>query len=107
MNFVYSARAKQKIRGTLNEQRKIIVQDGKEILERKLKQFNLNNNKENVTAIERYFGIQNQMDLFIRIAKAKIDLNKLRELEDNKGNLVIDKSFIQTETRRQTESLIT
>ena len=101
LNFVYSARAKQKIRGTLNEQRKIIVQDGKEILERKLKQFNLNNHKDNITAIERYFGINNQIDLFIRIAKAKIDLNKLRELENNKGNLLIDKSFIQNETRRQ------
>jgi GTP pyrophosphokinase len=104
LNYVYSARAKQKIRGTLNEQRKIIVQDGKEILERKLKQFNLNNTKENIIAIERYFGANNQTDLFIRIAKAKIDLNKLRELDDDKGNLVIDKNFLKTETRNHVNS---
>ncbi len=104
LNYVFSARAKQKIRGTLNEQRKIIVQDGKEILERKLKQFNLNNTKENIIAIERYFGANNQTDLFIRIAKSKIDLNKLRELEDVKGNLVIDKAFLQNETRKQQTS---
>ncbi len=104
LNYVFSARAKQKIRGTLNEQRKIIVQDGKEILERKLKQFNLNNTKENIVAIERYFGANNQTDLFIRIAKAKIDLNKLRELEDVKGNLLIDKAFLQNETRKKQDS---
>ena len=94
VNYVSSARAKQKIRGALNELRKAIVQDGKEILERKLKQFNLNNSKENIHIIERYFGANNQSDLFIRIAKAKIDLNKLRELEDQNGAIIIDKKFL-------------
>jgi len=102
--FVTSARAKQKIRGALNEIRKSIAQDGKEILDRKLKQFNLSNSKENIQAIEKYFGAGNLTDLYIRIAKLKIDLNKLRELEDLNGQLVIDKKyFASKESKEKTE----
>jgi guanosine-3',5'-bis(diphosphate) 3'-pyrophosphohydrolase len=102
--FVTSARAKQKIRGALNEIRKSIAQDGKEILDRKLKQFNLSNSKENIQAIEKYFGAGNLTDLYIRIAKLKIDLNKLRELEDVNGQLVIDKKcFASKESKEKTE----
>jgi GTP pyrophosphokinase len=104
IGFVTSARAKQKIRGALNEIRKSIAQDGKEILDRKLKQFNLSNSKENIQAIEKYFGAGNLTDLYIRIAKLKIDLNKLRELEDVNGQLVIDKKyFASKESKEKTE----
>lgn len=96
LDFVYSARAKQKIRGALNEQKKAIALDGKEILERKLKQFNLNNTKENIHLIEKYFGASSLTDLYIRIAKVKIDLNKLRELDDQDGNLIIDKKLLSS-----------
>jgi GTP pyrophosphokinase len=41
LKFVVSARARQKIKSSLNEERKLIAQDGKETLERKLKQFNV------------------------------------------------------------------
>lgn len=104
IGFVTSARAKQKIRGALNEIRKSIAQDGKEILDRKLKQFNLSNSKENIHAIEKYFGAGNLTDLYIRIAKLKIDLNKLRELEDVNGQLVIDKKYFTSKEAKEQES---
>jgi GTP pyrophosphokinase len=57
LKFVVSARAKQKIKSSLNEERKAIAQDGKETLERKFKQFNLKVCSENITFLEKYFGI--------------------------------------------------
>ncbi|MEY4216398.1 MAG: hypothetical protein RLZZ68_854 [Bacteroidota bacterium] len=88
LKFVVSARARQKIKASLNEERKSIAQDGKEIVERKFKQFNLKMNAENITFLEKFFGIGNATELYYRIAKGKIDVNKIREIEDKNGLLV-------------------
>jgi GTP pyrophosphokinase len=87
LKMVASARSKNKIRETLNDERKIIALDGKEILERKLKQLNLRNIQENITLIREFFELSSDIDLFIRIAKSKIDLNKIREIEEKGGVL--------------------
>lgn len=89
LKFVVSARARQKIKASLNEERKSIAQDGKEIVERKFKQFNLKMNAENITFLEKYFGIGSATELYYRIAKGKIDVNKIREIEDKNGLLVM------------------
>jgi GTP diphosphokinase / guanosine-3',5'-bis(diphosphate) 3'-diphosphatase len=87
LKFVVSARARQKIKSSLNEERKLIAQDGKEILERKLKQFNVLMNSENITFLEKFYGLGSATDLYYRIAKGKIDVNKIREIEDKHGFL--------------------
>jgi len=96
LKFVVSARARQKIKASLNEERKVIAQDGKEIVERKFKQFNLKMNAENITFLEKYFGIGSATELYFRIAKGKIDVNKIREIEDKNGLLVLAPKERQT-----------
>ncbi|MFN5736653.1 MAG: RelA/SpoT family protein, partial [Flavobacteriales bacterium] len=96
LRFVVSARARQKIRSSLNEERKLIAQDGKEILERKLKQFNLKMGSENITFLEKYFGLGSATELYFRIAKGKIDVNKIREIEDKHGLLQLAKKEAYT-----------
>jgi GTP pyrophosphokinase len=95
LKFVVSARARQKIKASLNEERKSIAQDGKEIVERKFKQFNLKMNAENITFLEKYFGIGSATELYYRIAKGKIDVNKIREIEDKNGLLVMTAKEMQ------------
>lgn len=98
LRIVSSARAKNKIKSTLNEERKSIAQDGKELLERKFKQFNIKVASENITALEHYFGFHSATELYYRIAKGKIDLNKLREMDEVNGmlqmNLPVEKKII-------------
>jgi len=96
LRFVVSARARQKIRSSLNEERKLIAQDGKEILERKLKQFNLKMGSENITFLEKYYGLGSATELYFRIAKGKIDVNKIREIEDKHGLLQLAKKEAYT-----------
>jgi len=81
LKFVVSARAKQKIKSNLNEERKQIASDGKEILERKFKQFNVRMNAENIQYLTNHFHISTITEFYFRIAKGKVDLSKLRELE--------------------------
>jgi GTP pyrophosphokinase len=91
LRFVTSARAKQKIKTSLNDERKAIALDGKEILERKLKQFNIRFQLENIQILEKFFGMPSSTELYFRIAKGKIDLNKLREIENVNGILQLEK----------------
>ena len=87
LRFVVTARAKQKIKSSLNEERRLIVEDGKEILSRKFKQFNLRSTNHNISFLERYFNLLSTSELYFRIAKGKIDLAILREQEIVDGNI--------------------
>jgi GTP pyrophosphokinase len=87
LKFVVSARAKQRIKSSLNDERKAIAMDGKEILERKFKQFNVRMNSENVSFLEKFYNVPSATELYFRIAKGKVELAKLRELEVIGGTL--------------------
>ena len=87
LRFVVTARAKQKIKSSLNEERRLIVEDGQEILSRKFKQFNLRSTNHNISFLERYFNLLSTSELYFRIAKGKIDLAILREQEIVDGNI--------------------
>ncbi|MES2557925.1 MAG: RelA/SpoT family protein [Bacteroidota bacterium] len=91
LRIVGSARARNKIKSALNEQRKMIAQDGREILERKFKQHNIRFASENITVLEKFYGFHSATELYFRIAKGKIDLSKLREIENVHGMLQLEK----------------
>lgn len=91
LKFCVTARAKQKIKNALNEERKRIAEDGREILERKFKQHNIRFNSENLTVLEKYYQVATTTDLYIRVAKSKIDLKKLRSIKNEAGYLIIEK----------------
>lgn len=92
LRFVVTARARQKIKASLNEERKAIAMDGREILERKFKQHNIRFASDNISTLEKFYKVPSATELYFRIAKGKIDLTKLRELENKNGVLEIEKS---------------
>ena len=85
LKIVISARAKQKIKYSLNEERRKIAEDGKEILDRKFKQFNLTFNSENVTFLVKHLDLPSATEFYFRIAKGKIDFSKIRSIESKNG----------------------
>ncbi len=95
LKYVVTARAKQKIKSSLNEERKTIALDGKEILDRKFKQQNIRYISENISVLEKFYKMPNATELYFRIAKGKIDLRKLREIENVNGILQEEKKVIK------------
>jgi len=87
LKLVVTARAKQKIKNALNEERKKIADDGKEIVDRKFKQYNIRFVGENITVLEKFFKVTSATELYIRIAKGKIDLSKIRSIKNVGGML--------------------
>lgn len=105
LRMAFTARAKQKIKASLNEERKQIAADGKEILQRKFKQHNIRFASENITFLEKYFHLPSATELYFRIAKGKIDLTKLREIENDNGILQVEKKEIQAKKVRKNENI--
>ena len=87
LKLVVTARAKQKIKNALNEERKKIADDGREIVDRKFKQYNIRFVGENITVLEKFFKVATATELYIRIAKGKIDLSKIRSIKNVGGML--------------------
>jgi guanosine-3',5'-bis(diphosphate) 3'-pyrophosphohydrolase len=79
LSFVVTAKAKAKIKSSLKEEKRKIAEDGKEILERKLKSLKITYNSDNIYKLSYFFKLQSTQDLFYNIAKGLIDLKDLKE----------------------------
>ncbi len=89
LNYVTTARAKGKIKSALKEERKKIAEDGKEKLERKLKQLKIENNQENIQKLVNHFKLQAPLDLYYEFAVDKLDIKDLKAYlsEQDKGGI--------------------
>jgi guanosine-3',5'-bis(diphosphate) 3'-pyrophosphohydrolase len=83
LNFVVTAKAKAKIKSSLKEEKRKIAEDGKEILERKLKSLKITYNSDNIYKLSYYFKLQSTQDLFYNVAKGLIDLKDLKEFANS------------------------
>jgi GTP diphosphokinase / guanosine-3',5'-bis(diphosphate) 3'-diphosphatase len=81
LNFVITSKAKSKIKSVIKEQKVKIAEDGKEILDRKLKSLKLTNNAKTINKIALFLGYTSNMDLFYNVALGKIDMKELREFQ--------------------------
>src|SRR5690606_30123390 len=83
LSFVVTAKAKSKIRSSLKEEKRRVAEEGKEILERKLKSLKITYNSDNINKIANYFKYPSSQELFFNVAKGEIDIKNLREYVAN------------------------
>jgi len=79
LSFVVTAKAKSKIKSSLKEEKRKIAEQGKEILERKLKSLKVTYNTDNLYKLSYYFKLPSTLDLFFNVAQGKIDVKQLKE----------------------------
>ena len=78
LQYVSTARAKGKIKTALKEERKRQAEEGREILERKLKQFKVPMSQENIDKLVKHFKLQAPIDLYYDVAIGKIGQKELK-----------------------------
>lgn len=100
LDYSTTARARAKIKSALKEDRKIVGEDGKEILRRKLKQLKIALNEECVNELVRYFKLKTSLDLFYRIGIGSIDNKMLKDYASSRSNAFM--SFIKSKINRKT-----
>lgn len=80
LNFVTSAKAKSKIKQALKELKRENADLGKDILQRKLKQWKVNFSDETIQKIIGHFKLNSTLDLYYFIATEKIDLAQVKSI---------------------------
>ena len=88
LEYVKTSRAKSKIRSALKEEKKILAEDGKEILRRKLRQLKINFEEKNINNLANYFNLKTSLDLFYRVGIGKIDNNELKKFANYNNRLI-------------------
>ncbi len=86
LDYVTTARAKNKIKNVLNEDTKRIAEDGKEILTRKLRHLKITLNEATINELVNYFKLKTSLDLFYRIGIGSIDNQQLKDYAALKSN---------------------
>ncbi|MEQ8423546.1 MAG: RelA/SpoT family protein, partial [Cyclobacteriaceae bacterium] len=84
LRFVVSSKAKSKIKDVLKEDKKIVAEEGKEILLRKLKQLKLTPGNQLFERMRAYFKVNSQFDLNFKVGKGLITVNDLKRFKDFK-----------------------
>jgi GTP pyrophosphokinase len=99
LNFVVTAKAKAKIKSSLKEERRKIAEDGKEILERKLKSLKITYNTDNILKLSYYFKLSSTQDVFYNVAKGIIDLKDLKEFAASE-KVIEQKPFVDSDNEQ-------
>lgn len=101
LKIVVTSKAVSKIKDSLREQKKLVSIDGKEIVERKLKQLKLEMTEEIMSGLRAYFDCRTNLDFFYLVGRGGIDPSQIKKYREEKkrrelaGPLVIHdaKSF--------------
>ena len=115
LNIVVTAKARSKIKSSLKEEKRRVSEDGKEILERKLKSLKINYNTDNINKLTQFFKLTSSQELFIKVAKGAIDIKDLREYieadktQDKASTQRLDEhieGFVKKINRKDEETLL-
>ena len=86
LQYVVSSKAKSKIKDALKEERKVFIDEGREIVKRKLKQLKIDYQQTVLEEIAHYFNVKTPSDLLYLVGVGKIDHSLI-------------KSFVKSESK--------
>ncbi|MBC3847229.1 bifunctional (p)ppGpp synthetase/guanosine-3',5'-bis(diphosphate) 3'-pyrophosphohydrolase [Winogradskyella echinorum] len=98
LDYATTARARSKIKSALNADTKLIAEEGKEILRRKLKQLKITLNEKSINELVNYFKLKTSLDLFYRVGIGTIDNTKLKAFASSRSNAFM--SYIKNRIRK-------
>jgi GTP pyrophosphokinase len=88
LDYVKTSRAKAKIRTALKEEKKLLAEDGKEILRRKLKQLKIKFDEKTVNDLGNFLKLKTSLDLFYRVGIGKVENNELKKFANNNNRII-------------------
>ncbi len=103
LDYVTTSRAKNKIKNVLNENTKKIAEEGKELLERKLRHLKITLNEQTLNELVNFFKLHTSLDLFYRAGIGTIENQQLKDFAAQKSNTIVN-FFKKTIKRTPTAS---
>lgn len=80
LDFVITTKAKTRIKASVNEERKVEAENGKEILLRKLKNWKIDYTDDLIRMLLKHYNLKLAQDLYYNISVGKIDPLAIKEL---------------------------
>ncbi len=99
LDFVVTGRAKSKIKSYLKQEQNEIIDEGKEILQRKLKQLKIKYNETSINNLVSFFNLKTSKDLFYNVGAGIIDNKMLKNFASARSNVLFD--FFKKKLRRK------
>ena len=101
LDFVVTAKARNKIKNSLKQEKKQIANDGKETLIRKLKHLKITWAESTVNELQIYFELNDSLELFYRVGIGKISNEQLKDFKKNRDSWYdfIKSKFIRNNKR--------
>lgn len=88
LNFLITSRARSKVKNALKEEKRAIAQEGRGILEKKLKGIKAELFDRNIQMLMEFYHQPTSMELFYRIGTKDIALKELKEFAVQGGKLI-------------------
>jgi len=88
LDYVKTSRAKAKIRTALKEEKKLLADDGKEILRRKLKQLKIKFDEKTVNDLGSFLKLKTSLDLFYQVGIGKVENTELKKFANYNNRLL-------------------
>lgn len=85
LDFVVTSKAKSKIKAILNSEKNNLVEEGKEILQRKMRHAKLNFNDDEINKMQKFFNLKTSQELFLSFQNGNLDTGDLKKYTEGKG----------------------
>lgn len=100
LSFVVTSKARNKIKAIIKEETAKSAEAGKEILQRRLKNWKFLFNDTNLKKLQKHYKVKNVTDLYALIAEDKVDFTIIKELlqekpETQKSPDKIEETFVE------------
>ena len=102
LDYVTTAKARNKIRASLREEKREIAAAGKEILTRKLRSLRITLDERTTNEMVRFFKLKTSQDLFYRVGAEIIDNPQLKDYAASRNNALFN--FFKNRVRRPSPS---
>lgn len=100
LDYIVSAKARSKVKSSLQETKKQKAEEGKEILQRKLKQLKITLNESVVNDMVSHFKVKTSQDIFYQVATNEINNTMLKEFAAERKNFIF-KIFRKKSTQEE------
>ncbi len=85
LDFVVTSKARSKIKHFLNSEKSHLVEEGKEILQRKVRHVKLNYNDEEINNMQKFFGMKTSQEVFLAFQSGQLDTGDLKRYSESKS----------------------
>ena len=98
LNYAITGRAISKIKSSLKEEQKQMAEEGKIVLQRKLRAQKIPFNEKTINELVRHFKLKTSLDLFYRVGAGIIDNSMLKSFASSRSNAFVN--FFKNRIRR-------